>query len=176
MHSTLVAIVTTFTLPAAAWPSLYERQTDGANYTSIFASGLSSGASIHFPSQADFNTSTVQRYSVWEEPTFAVTIKPATDGDVQLIVSGKQLHEAGCLLITQVRRANQNNWTFFATGGGHGAEPGFDTVDNAVNIDLSNFRQNDLDTTANTLTVGPGLSFFDFEEDLYNAGKLIRES
>ncbi|KAL8963827.1 MAG: hypothetical protein Q9183_004924, partial [Haloplaca sp. 2 TL-2023] len=72
-----------------------------------------------------------------------------------------------------VQRANQNNLTFFATGGGHGAEPGFDTVNNAVNIDLSNFRQNELDITNNTLTVGPGIAFKDFQEDLYNAGKLL---
>ncbi len=78
--------------------------------------------------------------------------------------------------LNQVRRANQNDLRFFATGGGHGSEPGFATVKNAVNIDLSNFRQNDLDTTANTLTIGPGIAFGDFEENLYNAGKLMRES
>ncbi|KAL9623135.1 MAG: hypothetical protein Q9204_007978, partial [Flavoplaca sp. TL-2023a] len=72
-----------------------------------------------------------------------------------------------------VRRANRNNKTFFATGGGHGAEPGFATVKNAINIDLSNFRENELNTTANTLTIGPGISFEDFEENLYNAGKLM---
>lgn len=84
--------------------------------------------------------------------------------------------DARRLPVNQVRRANQNNLRFFATGGGHGSEPGFATVKNAVNIDLSNFRQNELDATANTLTIGPGIAFKDFEENLYNAGKLMRES
>ena len=65
---------------------------------------------------------------------------------------------------------------FFATGGGHGAEPGFATVVDAVNLDLSGFMEKAVDAEANTLTVGPGISFVDFETDLYNAGKLIRTS
>ena len=77
---------------------------------------------------------------------------------------------------SQVKTANQYNLSFFPTGGGHGGETGFATVKQAVNIDLSNFKQNDLDVTANTLTVGPGISFGDFETNLYNAGKLARES
>lgn len=76
----------------------------------------------------------------------------------------------------QVKTANHYNLSFFATGGAHGAEPGFATVKQAVNIDLSNLNENNLNVTANTLTVGPGISFVDFETNLYNAGKLIRES
>ncbi len=89
MHPIIFAVFANLALPSSALPSLYEGSNDGVNYTSIFALGLSPGASIHYPSQANFNTSTVQRYSLWEDPTFAVTIKPATERDVQLIVSGK---------------------------------------------------------------------------------------
>lgn len=46
----------------------------------------------------------------------------------------------------------------------------------AVNIDLSNFKENVLDLEANTLTVGPGNSFSAFETNLYNAGKMVRKS
>lgn len=72
---------------ATAWPTYDTWSSNGVNYTSIFNSGLSPGASIHFPSQADYNTTTVQRWSTWDEPTFAVTIKPAIGSDVQYIVS-----------------------------------------------------------------------------------------
>ncbi|KAL8990177.1 MAG: hypothetical protein Q9169_008190 [Polycauliona sp. 2 TL-2023] len=171
MHVPCIAVFAALAWQSSARPSLYERSDDGFGYESIFASGLSANASFHYPSQADYNTSTVQRYSYWEDPTFAVTIKPATERDVQLIVGHKQQYLP--LALEKVRRANRYNKTFFATGGGHGAEPGFATVQNAVNIDLSNFLQNDLDVTANTLTVGPGIAFKDFEENLYNAGKLM---
>lgn len=79
MHSLAAAFLATSPLLAS---------TQGVNYTRIFASGLSSGASIHYPSQADYNTSTVQRASIWDPPTFSVTIKPAIDEDVQYIVGG----------------------------------------------------------------------------------------
>jgi hypothetical protein len=59
----------------------------GVNYSKIFGGGLSTNASIHYPGQSDYNTTTVQRWSTWAEPIFAVTIKPATDEDVQYIVS-----------------------------------------------------------------------------------------
>ncbi|EAU36716.1 conserved hypothetical protein [Aspergillus terreus NIH2624] len=129
----------------------------GVNYSKIFGGGLSANASIHYPGQPDYNTTTVQRWSTWAEPTFAVTIKPATDEDVQYII----------------RTANKYNLTFLATGGGHGGETGFATVKHAVNIDLSNFKENVLDLEANTLTVGPGNSFSAFETNLYNAGKMV---
>lgn len=149
--------LTGFPFLAGAWSPYDTRSTNGVNYTSIFAPGLSSGASIHYLSQADYNTTTVQRWSTWDEPTFSVTIKPATDEDIQYII----------------KTANEYNIPFFATGGGHGGETGFATVKQAVNIDLSNLTENKLNLTANTLTVGPGVSFVDFETNLYNAGKVV---
>lgn len=87
MHSVAVFLAS-FPFLVAAWSTFDRRSTDGVNYTSVFAPGLSSGASIYFPRQADYNTSTVQRATIWDAPTFAVTIKPANDEDVQYIVGG----------------------------------------------------------------------------------------
>ena len=88
MHSHVVSFLASFPFLAAAWSTFDTRSTNGVNYTSIFAPGLSSGASIWYPGQADYNTSTVQRATLFDPPTFAVTIKPAIDADVQYIVSG----------------------------------------------------------------------------------------
>lgn len=77
--------------------------------------------------------------------------------------------------VSQVKTANAYNLSFFATGGGHGGETGFATVNQAVNIDLSNFNENNINLTDNTLSVGPGVSFVDFETNLYNVGKVLRE-
>lgn len=48
-------------------------------------------------------------------------------------------------------------------------------MQDVVNIELTKLTEKVLDTSANRLTVGPGISFFQFEDDLYAAGKLIRE-
>ena len=87
MHS-VAAFLASFSFLAAARSTYDTRSTDSVNYTSIFDPGLSSGASIYYPGQADYNTSTVQRATIWDPPTFAVTIKPAIDKDVQDIVGG----------------------------------------------------------------------------------------
>ncbi|CAI7668893.1 unnamed protein product [Penicillium manginii] len=155
MRHVYAAVLAIFPLLAAARSTSSTRSAN-VNYSRIFG-GLSANASIHYPGQADYNTTTVQRWSTWDEPTFAVTIKPATDEDVQYII----------------KTANHHNLSFFATGGGHGGETGFASVKQAVNIDLSNFKENVLDLKANTLTVGPGNPFSAFETNLYNAGKVV---
>ena len=128
------------------------------NVTAVFGPGLSAGASIHFASDPDFNTTTVQRYTPWHQPTFQVTIKPSTPEDVQFIV----------------KTANKYHVPFYATGGGHGGDAKSNTVHNAIDIDLSNFQENVFDAAANTLTVGPGISFGDFQKNLYDVGKFVR--
>ena len=82
----VATFVASFPFLTAALSTYDRRSPDGVNYTSIFANGLSAGASIWYPGQAGYNDSTVQRWTHWDEPTFAVTIKPATDQDVQYIV------------------------------------------------------------------------------------------
>ena len=86
------AFLAAFPFLATAWPIYDTWSTNGVNYTSIFASGLSPGASIHFPTQADYNTTTIQRWSTWDEPTFAVTIKPAIESDIQYLVGERAYH------------------------------------------------------------------------------------
>jgi hypothetical protein len=80
---------------ANAWPTVYGRPgLDGANYTALFAPGLSSNASIHYTTDTDYNTSVVQPWSFWSQPTYSVAIKPATVADVQYIVrSYSRTHE-----------------------------------------------------------------------------------
>jgi hypothetical protein len=85
MRHVYAAVLAIFPLLAAARSTSSTRSAN-VNYSRIFG-GLSANASIHYPGQADYNTTTVQRWSTWDEPTFAVTIKPATDEDVQYIVS-----------------------------------------------------------------------------------------
>lgn len=86
-----LTVLPLLTTASPAWSAFDERSTPVSSYTSLFSHGLSSGTSIHFPSQADYNTSTIPRYSTWDEPTFAATIKPGNVKDLQFIVGGQDL-------------------------------------------------------------------------------------
>jgi hypothetical protein len=88
-HSWLsLAAIGAVSLPyVASFPIADCDESSSKNYTSIFEPCLSSGAQIFYPNQADYNTSVLQRASTWESPTFAVTVKPAMDSDVQCVVS-----------------------------------------------------------------------------------------
>jgi hypothetical protein len=87
MRYYLVTALAVFPFLATAAPQIYGRPgLDGANYTGLFAPGLSSGASIHYTTDSDYNTSVVQPWSFWSQPTYSVAIKPATVADVQYIV------------------------------------------------------------------------------------------
>lgn len=53
----------------------------------IFGPSLSSGAQIFLSSDARYTAEVPPRWTEWDKPTFFGTIKPATEADVQAIVS-----------------------------------------------------------------------------------------
>ena len=57
------------------------------NLTSLFGPHLSSGSQIFLPSNANYTVDVTQRWTTWDEPTYLGAIKPATEPDVQTIVS-----------------------------------------------------------------------------------------
>lgn len=56
-----------------------------ASDISPLLSTLSSSTKVYYPSEANW-TDTVQRWTVWEEPTFSLAIKPASVADLQTVV------------------------------------------------------------------------------------------
>jgi hypothetical protein len=56
-----------------------------ASDISNLLSTLSSSTEVYYPSDANW-TDTVQRWTVWEEPTFFLAIKPASVADLQTVV------------------------------------------------------------------------------------------
>ena len=73
-----------------------------------------------------------------------------------------------------MKTATKYHIPFFVTGGAHGAEQGFATVKNAVNIDLGNFNTTALDVPNKLLTVGGSTTFSQFYDLLYNNGFELR--
>ncbi|RHZ49215.1 FAD-dependent monooxygenase fmqD [Aspergillus thermomutatus] len=115
--------------------------SDDNNLIAIFRPVLTPGAQIFLLSDSDYDNNVMPRWSTFKDPSYVATIKPATEEDVQAIVS----------------TATSHNITFFATGGGHGVKLDFDNVQNAVNIELSNLKSVDLDLENDLVTIGPGV-------------------
>lgn len=79
------------------------------------------------------------------------------------------------LLTKQVRYAAANDIPFLATGGGHGYTTSYGALQSGLKVDLSFFDQTDVDADQNTVTVGGSVTFEQVTEQVYQAGREIRE-
>lgn len=73
-----------------------------------------------------------------------------------------------------MKPAARHGIPFYATGGGHGIQLGYENVRDAVNIDLGNFKAVQVDAANNRMTVGGATLFGNVYTPLYSAGKEIR--
>jgi len=64
--------------------------------------------------------------------------------------------------------------SFLATGGGHGYTWSLGRLQNGIQLDLSNFQTIDVDTAANTMTIGGGVRTENVTQDLAAMGKEFR--
>jgi FAD/FMN-containing dehydrogenase len=126
------------------------------------AKTLSSGSEVVVTSDPSYRTNVTQRWTIYAGtyPTCSVAAKPSTVEEVQKLV----------------QFATQNNFSLFATGGGHGYFTTLSSVKDALNIDPSNFRKVGIDASSNTMTVGAASIFADMYDPLYAAGKQMRKS
>ena len=62
---------------------------NGAQIAAYFEQVLSPGSEVYLPTDSNFTdeTAITQRWNSFSEPTYAVAVKPATEGDVQKVVS-----------------------------------------------------------------------------------------
>ncbi|OQE10144.1 hypothetical protein PENFLA_c090G01387 [Penicillium flavigenum] len=127
-----------------------------SNYSALL-SNLSSSTEVYYPSDANW-TDTVQRWSAWDEPTFALAIKPASVADLQTIV----------------KYSSEYNVSFLASGGGHGYSTSFGDLQNGLKIDLGLFNGVTIDTNRNTMTIGGSVKFSQVVGPLFKAGKEIQ--
>lgn len=58
----------------------------GPQIASYFREHLSPTSTLYIPSQVNYTLLTTQRWNAFSEPTYIVSVKPATDLDVQKIV------------------------------------------------------------------------------------------
>ncbi|RDW76544.1 FAD-binding oxidoreductase [Aspergillus mulundensis] len=140
--STLIALIASATCST--------NSEDPFNFRALFSPGttLSSEANVYLPGDAAYS-STNERWSELQSPSYAAAIQPATEEDVAYIV----------------RTAVANNISFLATGSAHSVKPGYTSIRDGINIDLRLLNDLSIDHTGETVTVGAGVT----NDPVYNA-------
>ncbi|KIM92951.1 hypothetical protein OIDMADRAFT_96286, partial [Oidiodendron maius Zn] len=116
---------------------------------------LSSESEVVLTSSAAYSQDFIPRFSSSGSPTYVVGVKPALVGDVQKVI----------------QYASQYNVSFLATSGGHGYSWSLSSVQGAIDLDLSNFDNLEIDESANTITVGPAWHLSNITSTLQAIGK-----
>ncbi|KAI8632684.1 hypothetical protein F5Y19DRAFT_491330 [Xylariaceae sp. FL1651] len=124
-------------------------------WAEIFRLERSIHTSIILPNDPAYTAETTQRWTTWEAPSFIAAIKPTSEGEIASVIKLCANHDI----------------PFLVTGGGHGAGTGYGSVKRALNIDLGNFRDVDLNAGENLLTVGGATQAGQIYQPLYQAGK-----
>ncbi|KAL8704353.1 MAG: hypothetical protein Q9201_002478 [Fulgogasparrea decipioides] len=119
---------------------------------------LSPQAGIYLPSDQFWANETVQRFDAWSAPTYIVSVKPAVEEDVQ----------------TLIQFSKRNKIPVLVTGGGHGYSGSLGALQNGMEIDMSGFKNVSIDSANGLMTVGAGVRFQDFMDQLYAVGRAIR--
>ncbi|TRX92610.1 hypothetical protein FHL15_006537 [Xylaria flabelliformis] len=126
---------------------------------SLFTSAKWSNATtIEFPGSTAFVNAT-ERWDIFDEPTYAAAISPATEADV----------------VQAVKIATSNRIPFLATGGRHGYTTTLGNLKNGLALDLSQFNTVEVDKKAGTLTVGGAVRISQIYDPVYEAGYELQE-
>ncbi|ROW13666.1 hypothetical protein VPNG_04638 [Cytospora leucostoma] len=120
--------------------------------------GWSADTKIRFPDDEEFAKVTT-RWAAYKPPTYAAAISPATEEDV----------------VKAVKLATKHGIHFLATAGRHGYSTVFGKLQNGLAMDLRQLNSIKLDTRAETVTVGGGVTNAEVLDPLFEAGFDLRE-
>ncbi|MCJ1397126.1 hypothetical protein MMC11_000318 [Xylographa trunciseda] len=152
MHQTVLGFLALCALPGI-------RCLTGPQIAIHFEKTLSPASRVHLPTDPNYSNETIQRWNIFNPPTYIVSVQPALDTDVQEVIS----------------YSHANSIPFLGTGGGHGYSTTLSALQNGIEMDLGLFNTSSIDTVANTMTVGGSVIFSDVFSALQEAGKELRE-
>ncbi|KAK4077740.1 CAZyme family AA7 [Trichoderma aggressivum f. europaeum] len=112
---------------------------------------------VSFPSSPAFNAST-ERWTIADPPTYVAAIRPGTEEDISKVIN----------------LARTKRFPFLTRGGGHGYAASLGDFQLGLSLDLSQWKNLKIDKKARTLTVGPGITFAEIFDPLFNAGFYIQ--
>ncbi|RYP55560.1 hypothetical protein DL769_010117 [Monosporascus sp. CRB-8-3] len=117
------------------------------------ARGWSVNTTVSFPGSPEFVEST-ERWTIFRPPTYRASIRPGTEADIVKVIK----------LVTS------HNIPFLVRGAGHSYTTTIGDLRDGLNVDLSQLKSVEVDKTAQTVTIGPGVTMADIFDPLYNAG------
>ncbi|RDA93286.1 hypothetical protein CP533_2041 [Ophiocordyceps camponoti-saundersi (nom. inval.)] len=113
----------------------------------------SDNTTILFPDSSEFATAT-ERWTVFRPPTYRAAVRPGTAEDISKII----------------KLATSHKIPFLTRGAGHSYSITLGDFQHGLALDLSQFKTLEIDVDSETLTVGPGVTFNDIFDPLYEAG------
>ncbi|EED21270.1 conserved hypothetical protein [Talaromyces stipitatus ATCC 10500] len=116
-----------------------------------------SNTTISFPNTVAFENAT-ERWSIFSPPTYSAAVSPGTEEDVKKVVN----------------LARTYGFPFLTRGGGHGYAASLGAFKEGVSLDLSHWKSIQVNSSALTMTVGPGVIYNDIFDPLYDAGFLMQ--
>ncbi|KAI1174461.1 FAD-binding domain-containing protein [Nemania sp. FL0916] len=127
--------------------------TSGTSTTAAAALPWPPGVTISQPGSDAFKSAT-ERWSIYEAPTFNLSVSPTSEEQVVEIVKTATTHKI----------------PFLATGGRHGYGTSLGKLRNGLAVDLSNMKTLAIDAAAETVTIGPGVKIGDLIGPILEAG------
>ncbi|KAJ2997448.1 hypothetical protein NUW58_g649 [Xylaria curta] len=121
--------------------------------TSVAALQWPAGVALQYPGSDVFENAT-KRWSIYKAPKFGLSLSPTDEKQVAEIV----------------KVATANKIPFLATGSRHGYAASLGKLQNGLSIDLSEMKMLEIDTLAQTVTIGPGVKIGDLISGISEAG------
>ncbi|EHK18433.1 uncharacterized protein TRIVIDRAFT_134898, partial [Trichoderma virens Gv29-8] len=112
---------------------------------------------VSFPNSPAFNAST-ERWTIADPPTYIAAIRPGTEEDIGKVIN----------------LARTKRFPFLTRGAGHGYSASLGAFQHGLSLDLSQWKTLKIDKKAQTLTVGPGVTFAEIFDPLFKAGFYIQ--
>ncbi|KAL4930344.1 FAD-binding oxidoreductase [Aspergillus undulatus] len=108
---------------------------------------------LSIPGTSDFTNAT-SRWNIYRAPSYGAALSVGSEEDV----------------VAAVKIATANYIPFLATGGRHGYGKSLGELQDGLAIDLGGLKKLDIDASAGTITVGPGVTIGDIFDPLYETG------
>ncbi|TGJ82155.1 hypothetical protein E0Z10_g6607 [Xylaria hypoxylon] len=117
----------------------------------------SSNTTLSFPGSSGFEDATA-RWTIFSPPTYRAAIRPGSEADIARIIKLASLYK----------------FPFLTRGAGHGYSITLADFQDGLALDLSQWKSFEIDETAETLTIGPGITINDVFDPLHEAGFQIQ--
>ncbi|KAI0505864.1 hypothetical protein F5B22DRAFT_660898 [Xylaria bambusicola] len=117
----------------------------------------SANTTISFPGSPNFDDATA-RWTIFSPPTYNAAIRPGSEADIARVVKLASLYK----------------FPFLTRGAGHGYSITLSDFQNGLALDLSQWKSLEIDQTAETVTIGPGVTISEVFDPLHEAGFQIQ--